>query len=142
MSDCEIWSGRGLRWSGKRGSETWRRECKRLLAEKLGRPIRRGYQANHYCDNKSGPCISTEPGHLYEGTKEQNALDAIRNGLVDTKLFSGPKNGMSKLTTEQVRSIREDLIARRMIVFIAQKYGVRPSSIRRIRDGIAYKNVE
>jgi len=38
------------------------------LAQHLGRPIKPGYQALHACDNPG--CVSTEPGHVYEGTRQ------------------------------------------------------------------------
>lgn len=47
-----------------------------VLEQKLGRPIRPGYQACHYCDVPN--CI--EPEHLWEGTQTQNQRDAWKKG--------------------------------------------------------------
>lgn len=48
------------------------------LIDALGRPLRDGYQANHACDNRA--CISTAPGHIYEGTQSQNIREAVERG--------------------------------------------------------------
>jgi hypothetical protein len=43
------------------------KKAHRLALERhLRRSIRPGYLGCHHCDNKS--CVSTEPGHVYEGT--------------------------------------------------------------------------
>ena len=47
-----------------------------VLAEKLGRPIREGFECCHYCDTPN--CI--EPEHLYEGTHSQNMQEAFDKG--------------------------------------------------------------
>jgi hypothetical protein len=65
------------RKAGMMGS---RRKVHRLALErKLGRPIRHGFQANHNCDNPR--CVSTEPGHIYEGTQERNMQDRSKRNL-------------------------------------------------------------
>jgi len=59
------------------------KKCRKLLEEKLGRPIRKGMWALHTCDEIYGPCVN--PNHLYEGTPRQNVRDQInrnrRGGL-------------------------------------------------------------
>ena len=59
----------GYRFIWKDGKQLYAHRV--VLAEKLGRPIREGYEACHHCDTPS--CI--EPEHLYEGTQLQNASD-------------------------------------------------------------------
>ena len=49
---------------------------RRVLARKLGRPIRQGYECCHNCDVPN--CI--EPEHLWEGTHKQNIQDALAKG--------------------------------------------------------------
>lgn len=46
------------------------------LAAQLGRPVEG--VALHDCDNP--PCISTEPGHVREGTQAENMADAAARG--------------------------------------------------------------
>jgi hypothetical protein len=46
------------------------------LSMALGRPIREGMFGNHKCHNP--PCC--RPGHLYEGTAEENVRDMIEAG--------------------------------------------------------------
>jgi len=52
------------------------RESRFVLEQSLGRQIKPGYQACHYCDTPS--CI--ESNHIYEGTPKQNTKDAIERG--------------------------------------------------------------
>ncbi len=51
---------------------------RRALIDHLGRPLGPGMQALHGCDNPA--CISTESGHLYEGTHAQNMRDKAERG--------------------------------------------------------------
>lgn len=44
-----------------------------VLEEKLGRPLRSGYEACHTCDNP--PCCN--PAHLWEGTHSENMQDML-----------------------------------------------------------------
>jgi DNA invertase Pin-like site-specific DNA recombinase len=74
------------------------------LIDHLGRLPRPGYQANHHCDNPV--CISTAPGHLYEGTQQENVADRHARGRDARNSFPGESNGYAKLTREQVDEIR------------------------------------
>lgn len=49
-----------------------------MLEYKLGRPIRKGYETLHSCDNPS--CVN--PNHLSEGTHKQNMQEASERGLL------------------------------------------------------------
>lgn len=46
------------------------------LERSLGRPLRKGMQSLHHCDNKR--CVNTD--HLYEGTHQDNMDDLRERG--------------------------------------------------------------
>ena len=49
---------------------------RQVLEQKLGRPIREGYEACHSCNHSN--CI--EPEHIYEGTHTDNMWDLKKAG--------------------------------------------------------------
>jgi hypothetical protein len=63
-----------------------------VLEEKLGRPIRDGYCALHYCDTPA--CYEAE--HLWEGTKSQNTRDAFAKGRMKSQGFSARNEALRK----------------------------------------------
>jgi hypothetical protein len=79
----------------------------------------------HTCDNPR--CIN--PDHLFLGTAYDNAQDAKNKGRLYTTY--GERSGLHKLTTEQVKAIREDS---RMGTVIAKEYGVCKSTICMIKN--------
>jgi hypothetical protein len=100
------------------------------IAVQLSRgPIPNGMHVLHTCDNRC--CVN--PSHLFLGTNRDNVRDRVakrRNG--DHK---GVKNGRSKLTAEQVDSIRTEYRPRASYVKFARRYGVSASTIRNIVKG-------
>lgn len=65
-------------------------------------PIPKGQCVCHSCDNRA--CV--RPGHLWLGTKADNALDMIKKG----RSARGPRRWNTKLTDDQVREIRNRYI--------------------------------
>jgi hypothetical protein len=88
----------------------------------------------HSCDNP--PCWNIE--HLFEGTDCDNVSDMVNKN----RNAYGIRNGMAKLTEEQVLEIRQDyrpwINSQRIL---ARKYGVTQHSIQSILDGCAWKHV-
>ena len=71
----------------------------------------------HTCDNP--PCIS--PYHLFLGTPKINTQDAVNKN----RHAFGERNYWSKLTDENVRTIRSEFAPRVVTIrMLAQKYGV------------------
>ena len=66
--------------------------------------IPKGLLVCHHCDNRA--CVN--PEHLFVGTDKDNIQDALRKGRMKFPRKSGEENGLSKLTEEQVLSIREE----------------------------------
>lgn len=100
------------------------------LEQRLGRKIKKGYQANHTCNNKL--CIN--PEHLYEGTQEQNIQDAMESGS-----FSKGENHVSaKLSDQEIKEIRKSGLSRKEL---SRMYKITTTHISRIirrksREGI------
>lgn len=85
----------------------------------------------------------------------QTTISAIEKRWIyaSAKVAAPPKNpprvikgvhdkDKRKLTDEQVRSIRKELLLRTPIKTIAKQFGVNSSTITNIRDGINYKHVK
>jgi len=89
----------------------------------------------HVCDNPS--CVN--PAHLFQGGQKQNMQDAARKGRLGKSAQFGMKNPMSKLTNEQVLSIRKE---RGTCQQLAKKYRVSPMAISRIRAGKLWRHLK
>lgn len=86
----------------------------------------------------------------------QTTISAIENGRLHANPkpdTSTPKNpprvikGITdrdkrKLTNDQVRAIRKELLLRTPLKTIAKKFGVNTNTISNIRDGVTYKDVK
>lgn len=77
----------------------------------------------HKCDNPA--CVN--PSHLFLGTQNDNMHDCANKGRSFDS--SGEKNGMSKLTEEDVRTIRTMYASGARQADIAREFGVSRSTI-------------
>ncbi len=84
----------------------------------------------HTCDNP--PCCN--PDHLFLGTHIDNMKDMVEKGRA--YISWGKKSGNCKLTTKQVKAIRED---KRKQVEIAKEYRVAKSTICMIKNRTSRK---
>lgn len=100
--DCLIWPyGRTPSGYGKATIEGRRVDVHREACEYVnGPPPAPGYQAAHLCGNGRQGCVN--PRHLMWKTPKANSDDKVTHGT----MARGEKLGMSKLTEENVRSIR------------------------------------
>lgn len=79
----------------------------------------------HYCDNP--PCI--EESHLWAGTNQDNVNDMVSKN----RQTHGERNGMFKLTTQQVEEIREKYATDKYFQYeLATEYRVTSQTISRI----------
>lgn len=114
----------------------------RIAWELLKGKIPSGLFVCHHCDNPR--CVN--PAHLFLGTQFDNMRDAGRKGRLPQQKYvgfcSGMRNGRSKLTDDDVRSIRKEyplLCSHRKL---AAKFGVSRSLIRFILNGENWKHVK
>lgn len=96
-------------------------------------PIPAGMFVCHLCDRK----ICIELSHLYLGTHADNTRDAVERWRVPR----GKRNGMSKLTDEQVREIRRRCNGGEACASVAKDYGISVSLASRITLGKARRIV-
>lgn len=88
--------------------------------------IPNGMHILHHCDNPS--CVN--PNHLFIGKNVDNVRDKIRKGRIGD--FSGTRNGMCKLTENEVLNIRklhDEGVSYRML---SKKFNIGMTQIGRI----------
>lgn len=91
----------------------------------------------HTCDNPS--CV--RPLHLFLGTNLDNVKDRVQKGrsAVNINPQPGEKNGNSKLSTEQVLSIRSRYTKGEKQVLLAKEFHVTQALISQITRRTAWK---
>ena len=137
MSDigCWIWTGPtngkgyGVFYTGNK-----ERYAHRISYELHKGPIPDGLHVLHACDTPA--CVN--PAHLRAGTQKENAIDRESRGRRSN--FRGEIVGTSKLTEAQVREIKASSGVSQKI--LAERYGVKPTHIWRIRTGKSWAHVE
>lgn len=132
-SECWEWpfarSGHNYGFITPRGRRGGTVAVHRFVLEYLGAEIPAGSFVCHKCDNP--PCCN--PDHLFVGTPQDNARDMVAKGRgVDNK---GERHGMSKLTADDVRSIRRDSRIQRVI---AADFGINQQHVSEIKRGVAW----
>lgn len=91
----------------------------------------------HTCDNP--PCVN--PDHLYDGTSLENSRDRVNRGRVKMPPSQGSLNGNSKLTEQDVQSIKKSLSIESN-VNIAKRFNVTHQLISAIRVGRIWSHVD
>lgn len=93
-----------------------------------------GVVIRHRCDNP--PCIN--PEHLEPGTQKDNMHDKVLRGR--NRSAYGETNGKTRLTAEQVRTIRQRRAEGHRLKVLAAEYGVTTATISRISTGKRWNN--
>jgi hypothetical protein len=86
--------------------------------------------------NATTPLVN--PDHLFLGTHQDNMTDMCKKGRHVTNPLKGETAVNSKLTDDQVKSIKKDTRLQRII---AAEYGVHQVLISRIKTGKAWVHV-
>lgn len=101
------------------------------LAFKLSNPgisLTKNKNVCHHCDNRS--CIN--PNHLFIGTNGDNNRDRTAKG----RSARGERHGMSKLTTDEVKEIKNLItVGEESLASIARTYKVSRRLIQWIKRG-------
>jgi len=86
----------------------------------------------HHCDNPK--CVN--PDHFFEGDQTMNMQDSSKKG----RIARGETHGIAKLTVSQVKEIysMKGQISSHKLALI---YGVSPSSIQNIWNGVNWKDL-
>ena len=93
-------------------------------------PIPEGMFVCHACDNPG--CVN--PGHLFLGTQADNMADKVNKG----RQASGPRNGNSKLTWDDIENIRANAM-NLTLVELGELFGVSHENISFILRGETWK---
>lgn len=134
MSETGCWI-----WTGPKGSGGYGAFSVRGVDQRAHRasyvifkgPIPKGLHVLHRCHNPT--CVN--PAHLRAGTHKENMAERDSLGRRDVK---GEQIGTSKLTSDQVLEIKTSSLSNKDL---AEKYGVKPTHIWRIRSGLSWGHV-
>lgn len=157
---CWIWMGAGIRYGHLRVDGRLVK-AHRASWEAFVGPIPAGMHVLHRCD--VGFCVN--PAHLFLGTHADNMADKERKGRgnhatglrcgpytkpwrvcrgdrhparINPAMRQGTKNGRSKLTEEQVLTIRDSAGP---AAALGRQYGVSKTAIRLIRNGRNWRHL-
>jgi hypothetical protein len=136
-SGCWLWlgpymmRGYGVLHLGKRLRRVYAHRQMLLLTQPTSDET---LHACHHCDVPS--CIN--PDHLFWGTATDNMRDAKRKGRMSPPPISSPGMKSHKLSEDQAREIRASSGSTRIV---AARYGVCTQTVRRIRNGNAWRHL-
>lgn len=157
---CRVWTGGAY----KNGYGKFWLNGRNHLAHRVAFAIAQGRWpepiARHKCDNPA--CC--EPGHIEEGTYQENVQDCIERGRrrprdeyrprtlqegarhysnhAPEKVLRGERVGTSKLTAMQAAAIKTERLAGARLRPLAQKYGVSEAMISSIARGKSWAHVQ
>lgn len=94
-----------------------------------------GLHVLHRCDNRG--CVN--PGHLFLGTHQDNMADMNAKGRHHSLSLSGEKNGASKLSEDDVQTIRR---LNRSQSEIARRFGVSQSLVSQVQRRVVWTHVQ
>ncbi len=147
-SGCQEWpfavnhAGYGIVSVSSKGKQRTLRVHRIALEVSLGRELG-PLHACHRCDNPR--CAN--PLHLFEGTDNENRLDAVGKGrsvfgVAGAQTFSrGETHHSAKLNPDKVRDIRRKVAGGLPFGEVAKEYGLAVTTVKRICRRITWKHV-
>lgn len=137
--DCWLWNaGKDTGGYGKirvPGSIHGRiRSAHRIAYHIACGPIPEGMFVCHTCDTPA--CVN--PAHLFVGTCAENMRDCTQKGRGNC----GSRHGLSKLSDADVREIRKLLAAGTTHQVAADRFGVGPQAISKIKAGLRWSHLK
>lgn len=137
--ECWEWSGgrttHGYGRIQKCGPERKSVGAHRFSYELHKGPIPEGMVVMHTCDNP--PCCN--PAHLVIGTQKENTHDMMRKGRGNWRAPKGTESPRALLNEEQVRIIK---FGNERGVDLAERFGVKPTTISAIRHGRLWRHID
>jgi hypothetical protein len=129
MPECQIWDGgitvHGYGYVYLDGKQE---KAHRVAWQLYRGEIPQGLCVLHHCDIR----LCVNPNHLFLGTRSDNLRDMTEKG----RRVSGERHGMSKLTADQVKQIRE---SNETQAKIATNFGVSRSLVGFIKQNKRWK---
>jgi hypothetical protein len=130
---CWLWTASVRGTYGQIGHRGKPRQAHRVAYELYCGEIPEGLVVTHRCDNR----LCVNPEHLQVGTQQDNIRDAWSKGRAKPSGVSGESHGSSKLSAEDVRSIRRCQTPAKVL---AEVLDVSESTIYRVRRGATWKH--
>jgi len=128
---CHIWMGREQHHRAIYGNK----QAHRIIWELTNGEIPKDKYVCHTCDR--GLCVNL--AHLYLGTHEQNMKDMKERGRAKGCGKKGTRNGASKLTKEEIISIRADTTTTNKA--LGTLFKVSEAQISRIKSGTRWTDL-
>ncbi len=132
LNGCWEWQGcrttKGYGWIRRSGTPRKMLRTHRAMWEIVFSSIPKGLCVLHRCDNP--PCV--KPAHLFLGTSKDNMVDKVVKG----RSLKGENHVNSKLTWDQVRSIRADA---RSCLEVGSEYEISSSQVSNIKRNKQWK---
>lgn len=134
--ECWKWTGMTVVGYGTLRVNARPTKAHRFSWELHNGPIPDGLFVCHHCDNPA--CV--RPSHLFLGTHSDNMRDMRAKGRAGHSVLGlGPDNMNTKLTPDQVRTIRRELREGTSTpAEQCRRYGVEFGTIRAIRRGVTW----
>lgn len=100
--------------------------------------VPKGLCVCHECDNR----LCVNPDHLWLGTLQDNIADREAKGRGNPGIVLGESNGSAKLTTDQVKQIKNLLEYGATYAELGRRFGVSAPIISRIHKGTLWGHVK
>jgi len=138
LDACWPWTGSTIRGYGQIRVGNGPKLAHRVVYEiEHDVNLKKGQVVCHRCDNP--PCCN--PNHFFIGTQADNLADMTAKGRRSFGFAVGEKQGLSKLTEDDVREIRRAKAAGETLRSLAKRFSVAPGNIHMIVHRQTWKHV-